>query len=148
MDLSVGMAYAMLSAFGKTKHSLAAAAAMLRGFHSVYPVTDEERKHLRLLIACRLALSCTFGAFSLQQNPDNLYLLLHSEPAWEAMELIWRSNGCVAAAIDKLFDSACSKISHVETMPQQAKPQNEIDCSDIWLSDSCLLSPAVITTQL
>jgi len=145
VDLSVGMAYAMLSAFEKTKHSLAAAAAMLRGFHSVYPVTNEERKHLRLLIACRLALSCTFGAFSLRQNPDNLYLLLHSEPAWEAMELIW-SHGCDAAAIDKLFDAACSKISHFETVPQQTKTQKEIDCSDICVSDLCLLSPAAIKT--
>jgi hypothetical protein len=102
-DLSVAMAYAMLSSYGKTNHSLAAAAAMLRGYHSVCNVTVEERRHLRLLVACRLALSCTYGAFSIHQNPENLYLTLHSEPAWKAMELICSDE----TYIDELFHVAC-----------------------------------------
>jgi Ser/Thr protein kinase RdoA (MazF antagonist) len=77
------MAYAMLSVYGKANRSISAAAAMLRGYNSVYPLTDAERKYLVMLIACRLSCSVTLGAFSYQQNPTNQYLLLHSEPAWK-----------------------------------------------------------------
>jgi len=124
----------MLSAFGKTKHSLAAAAAMLRGFHSVYPLTDVEKNHIRLLIACRLACSCTFGAYSLRQNPENEYLLLHAQPAWNAMELIWGGR-CDSTSIDNLFNLAC-QIPEVKT-ERVAHLTNSaaIDCSDVYVPD-------------
>jgi hypothetical protein len=132
------MAYAMLSPFGKTNHSLAAAAAMLRGFHSVYTVTDNERRHLRILMACRLALSCTYGAFSLHQNPENHYLTLHAEPAWRALELIW-GDGNNAASINSLFDLACEiPIVHTESLVQGTETRNIVDCSNI-----CYPNPSV-----
>jgi hypothetical protein len=131
------MAYAMLSPFGKTNHSLAAAAAMLRGFHSVYGVTNNERRHLRILIACRLALSCTYGAFSLHQNPENHYLTLHAEPAWRALELIWGEGGN-ATSINALFDLAC-QIPTVNTdtsgLVQGTKTRHIVDCSNICYPD-------------
>jgi Ser/Thr protein kinase RdoA (MazF antagonist) len=78
------MAYDMLTSYGKSNRSLSAMAAILHGYHSVYPFTDIERKHLLLLVACRSACSVTLGAFSWQENPHNTYLLLHSELAWRA----------------------------------------------------------------
>lgn len=111
MDVSIAMAYGMLSTYGKTNRSISAAAAILRGFNSVYPLTDTERKHLVLLIACRLACSVTLGAFSFQQNPANEYLLLHSEPAWQALELIWgycaEQRVRLTAAFDRVFQQSC-----------------------------------------
>ena len=123
-DISIAMAYASLSAYGKTKHSLAAAAAMLRGFNKVCPLTEFEKKHLRLLISCRLACSYTMGYYSYMQNPENEYLLLHSEPASNALELIW-GGGCDAASIDRLFDIACCAEATA----------NNPDCSDLAIPD-------------
>jgi inosine triphosphate pyrophosphatase len=105
------MAYAMLSTYGKGNRSVSAAAAMLRGYQVVNPLTAMERKHLVLLVACRLACSATLGAYSFQQNPENTYLLLHAEPAWKALEMIWcygteqRENFRVA--FDSVLDQAC-----------------------------------------
>ena len=124
------MAYAMLSSYGKGNRSISAAAAMLRGLHSVTPLTDTERKHLVLLIACRLACSATLGAYSYQQNPENEYLLLHSEPCWKALELIWgydeERRATIADAMNNVFDHACLYADSGEQI---------IACSDISLPD-------------
>lgn len=130
LDISVAMAYALLTSLGKAKRSLSAAASMLRGFNSIYPLTDLEMKHLRLLVASRLACSVTLGAYSYQQNPENEYLLLHAQPAWDALGMIWGrgKSGAMAKAIDNLFRAACT------TQPLLATNET-IDCSDIAMPD-------------
>ncbi len=127
------MAYAMMSSYGKVNRSFSAAAAMLRGFHSTYPLTEIERKHLRLLIAVRLSCSATLGAYSYQQNPENKYLLLHSEPAWKALELIWGSgtNHSLASIICSIFDKACDNCKICET-------NGFIHCTDIGFPDPAI----------
>jgi len=120
LDISVAMAYAMMTSYGKMNRSISVAAAMLRGFHSTYPLTKMERKHLRLLIAARLSCSATLGAFSYQQNPENEYLLLHAEPAWKTLELVWSED--TASALDRVFDRACDHCTSDKGL---------IDCSDI-----------------
>ncbi len=102
------MAYAMLSSYGKGGRGISAAAAILRGFNSICPLTVEERKHLRLLVASRLSCSVTLGAYSYQQNPQNEYLLLHAQPAWNALGLLWGSdNDNIGKVIDDMFNQAC-----------------------------------------
>ena len=105
------MAYAMLSSYGKVNRAISAAAAVLRGYNSVYPLLDVERQHLVLLMASRLACSVTLGAFSYQNNPGNKYLLMHAEPAWKALEMIWGfeeyQRERMARAIRRVFDQAC-----------------------------------------
>ena len=64
LDVAVAMTYALISSYGKSGRSISAACAILRGFHHVYPLTVQERKHLRLLVACRLATSATFGNYT------------------------------------------------------------------------------------
>jgi len=111
LDVSIAMAYSMLSTYGKSNRSLSAAAAVLRGYNAVYQLTELERKHLVLLISCRLACSTTLGAYSFQQNSANTYLLLHAEPAWKALELLWcydpDERARMALATNRLFDQAC-----------------------------------------
>lgn len=130
LDVSVAMTYGMLSVYGKANRSISAAAAVLRGYNSVYPLTDTERKHLVLLMACRLACSATLGAFSYQQNPGNEYLLLHAEPAWKALELIWgycpekRAN--LSAAFNRAFQQACLYTDSTEKI---------ITCYDLVMPD-------------
>lgn len=126
------MAYALLTSLGKAKRSLSAAASMLRGFNLVCPLTDIEKKHLRLLVASRLACSVTLGAYSYQQNPGNEYLLLHAQPAWDALTLIWSrgKSGPMAEAIDDLFRAAC-----MAKPPAATGNTCTIDCSDIAMPD-------------
>jgi inosine triphosphate pyrophosphatase len=122
------MAYAMLSSYGKNGRAIGAASAMLRGYNSIYPLQHVERKHLHLLVTCRLACSATLGTFSYQQNPENEYLLLHSEPAWRTLELIWGYDAerrqAIKASIDRMFDVACSK-----------DDTSDYFCADITLPD-------------
>jgi inosine triphosphate pyrophosphatase len=132
LDISVAMAYAMLSAYGKNGRAISAASTMLRGFNSIYPLQDVERKHLHLLVTCRLACSATLGAFSYQQNPENTYLLLHSEPAWRTLELIWGYDAdhrvSIKASVDRMFDVACSNV----------------DTSDYCCTDLALPDPYIV----
>lgn len=136
LDVSVAMAYAMLSSYGKLDRGISAAAAFLRGFHSTYPLTLEERKHLRLLVAARLSCSVTLGAYSYQQNPQNEYLLLHSQPAWKALELLWGQaleDDSIHQGIQDMFDRACD--GHFDIV------NGLIDCSDIAFPDPCVPDP-------
>ena len=140
LDVSVAMTYAMISTFGKVNRSLSAAAAMLRGVHSVYPILPQERKHLRLLIASRLACSATLGAYSIHMNPENKeYLSLHAEPAWKALTLIWGNNDKdkhttkLNDAIDQLFLQAC------KDCPPSTKDNDIIFCTDISMPDPSVI---------
>jgi len=109
---------------------ISAAAAVLRGYNSVYPLTELERKHLVRLIACRLACSATLGAYSYKQNPENEYLLFHSEPCWKALELIWpedpQRRESLTSAMNRVFDQAC-RYTHTE--------DKLITCEDLSFPD-------------
>jgi inosine triphosphate pyrophosphatase len=125
------MAYAMMSSYGKADRSISAAASMLRGFNSTYPLTAIERKHLRLLIAARLSCSATLGAYSYQQNPENKYLLLHAEPAWKTLELVWGNNSSLSCAINCIFDRACDNFATIDK-------HHTINCTDIGFPDPAM----------
>ena len=105
------MAYAMMSIYGRNGLMISAAAAFLRGYRRENPLTALEREVLPILVACRLACSATLGAYSYQQNPENDYLLLHAEPAWRALELLWpldsTRRGNMTTAIRRVWDRAC-----------------------------------------
>ena len=132
------MAYAMLNAYGKHNRSLSAASAMLRGYNGIRPLTDQERRDLPLLIACRLSCSATLGAYSYAQNPGNEYLLLHATPAWNALELIWGTDPIqrnqIQAVIHGFFDRACAKCEVDEKT-------GVIDCSDLNFPDPSVSDP-------
>lgn len=140
LDLSVAMAYAMLTVYGKKNRMLSAAAAMLRGYQSVCPLTAVERQHLPLLVACRLACTVTLGAYSYKQNPGNEYLLLHAVPAWDALYLIWgtdeQERAKMHTVLDALFEQAC------QIGPEtSAKDDAVVDCSGLAFPDPSLVDP-------
>lgn len=140
LDITVAMAYSMITKYGQSGYSIASAAAMLRGFHSVYPLQPEERKHLRLLIACRLSCSVTLGAYSYMQNPQNEYLLFHAEPAWNALELLSCNNDGAdtdkSSRIDRIFNIACDERI---TISKNDEGLPALDYKDIALSDLVVL---------
>jgi inosine triphosphate pyrophosphatase len=134
------MAYGMLSSYGKANRGISAAAAVLRGYNSVYPLTLLEREHLVLLMTCRLACSATLGAYTYSQNPGNTYLLLHSEPAWKALEMIWCGNDTarrlqMKAAMNRFFDQACSYRHDTA----QEDGREAIPCFDLVCPDPCVV---------
>jgi len=87
-EVAIGCAYATVSSYGKD-NPLGAAAALLRGAAKTFKLSDEEIGNIRLLAACRLAISVTLGAYSYQKQPECKYLLLHAEPGWQSLEALW-----------------------------------------------------------
>ncbi len=81
-DLAVACTYAML---GKPA-PIGAAAAIVRGFHDVLPLDDDERAVLLPLIRARLALSVTMAARQSEAAPGNEYLLISQRQAWSLLE--------------------------------------------------------------
>jgi hypothetical protein len=133
------MAYSMMNSYGKRRRSLSAAAALLRGYNSVRKLTKDERRHLPLLIACRLSCSATLGAYSYAQNPGNEYLLLHAKPAWDALDLIWGTDSehrsVIHTSINELFDLACSSSA------DHVGKDEVIDCSNLSFPDPSIPDP-------
>ena len=81
-------------------------------------------------MACRLAMSATFGNYTYKLNPENEYLLLHAKPAWEALDFIWGcdgrgAGGVTANLIDNAFNRACDDIS----VPDGSSIPNCVDLS-------------------
>jgi hypothetical protein len=147
LDLSVALAYSMLTVYGKQNRSLSAAAALLRGYHRVCPVSKVERRHLILLMACRLSCSVTLGAYSYQQNPGNTYLLIHSVPAWKALDLIWGTDpsrrATMKMVMNELFDRACCCCGDGDSATETTTttPIPTIDCSDLAFPDPSIEDP-------
>jgi hypothetical protein len=133
----VAMAYAMLTVYGKRNRMISAGAALLRGYNAVNPLTDLERRHLVLLVSCRLACSATLGAYSIQQNPENTYLLLHSKPAWDCLELIWGRDATkrqeMAKVLNQVFDLACSVHKDGDA--------DVLECTDLAFPDPVVVDP-------
>jgi Ser/Thr protein kinase RdoA (MazF antagonist) len=136
LDLTVAMAYSMLSVYAKGGRSISAASALLRGYNAVCPLSDEARNYLILLIACRLSCSVTLGAYSYQQNPENEYLLLHARPAWDTLELIWGTDDIKRAEIGKvinqMFGIACAAGVDPEA---EVINCNDLSFPDPWVGD-------------
>jgi 4-aminobutyrate aminotransferase-like enzyme/Ser/Thr protein kinase RdoA (MazF antagonist) len=81
-DLAVACAYALL---GKA-NALAAAADVIRGYHSVRPLSASEIALLFDLICARLCLSVTISAWQYARNPANDYLRISEDDAWDVLE--------------------------------------------------------------
>jgi len=108
-DLAIAMAYSLLTTYStSTNRSLSASAIFLYAFQSKYPLTKVEIQHLRILIQSRLAQSVTYGAFTYAQNPENEYILLHSKPGWNALEMFWGGGKERKEKINGLYATASS----------------------------------------
>jgi 4-aminobutyrate aminotransferase-like enzyme/Ser/Thr protein kinase RdoA (MazF antagonist) len=81
-EVAIGAAYAML---GKSE-PLAAAAAVVAGYHRAFPLQEQELAVLYPLIGARLAVSVTNSAKRATVKPDDAYVTVSEAPAWEALE--------------------------------------------------------------
>lgn len=78
---AVAAAYAVL---GKDD-PVGAAAAVLAGYHEMHPLTEPEVEAYHALLALRLCLSVTIGGEQTAREPDNAYLAVSQDGAWEAL---------------------------------------------------------------
>ena len=70
---------AILCAYGIMRHndSLNASLAFIKGYHSAFPLEEEELEHLYHAIAMRLVIIVTRAAMSKIEEPDNEYLWIN-----------------------------------------------------------------------
>src|SRR5579884_1732889 len=79
---AIAAAYAML---GK-KDVLGTAAAVVAGFHRQFALREEELALLYAMTGTRLAVSVVNSARRKTVKPDDAYVTVSEEPAWEALE--------------------------------------------------------------
>jgi len=81
-ELAIACAYAMM---GK-QDPLAAAGYIVAGYHRVYPLEEIEVSILFDLICMRLCMSLCHAAHQCSSAPDNEYLNISQQPAWELLK--------------------------------------------------------------
>lgn len=80
-EAAIAAAYAVL---GKAE-PLEAAMEVVAGYHSAFPLQEEEVSSLFPLMAMRLAVSVTNSAHRKKVNPHDAYVTVSEEPAWKAL---------------------------------------------------------------
>jgi len=99
-EAAVGAAYAL---FGE-RDPLAAAAALVRGYHSACPLQEAEIDLLFPLIGARLAVSVATSARRKARPGHDPYVTISEAPAWQALERLARIPPRLARAT---FRAAC-----------------------------------------
>ncbi|GAB4115231.1 MAG: aminotransferase class III-fold pyridoxal phosphate-dependent enzyme [Roseiflexaceae bacterium] len=99
-ELAIACAYAMLD----KPDPLAAAAAVIAGYHAVLPLSEAEADLLDTLIRTRLAVSVINSAYQQTIHPANQYLQISARPAWALLERLAQIPAALATAF---FRQAC-----------------------------------------
>jgi len=81
-ELAIAVTYAIL---GKSK-PIEWACYVIRGYNETLPLEKKEIELLYYLIAGRLCISVCNSAYSKILSPDNEYITISEEPAWEMLE--------------------------------------------------------------
>ena len=99
-DLAIGIAYAMMG----SPDPLASAADVVAGYHEAVPLMEAELEVLFPLICARLCVSVTNSAYQRQAAPENSYLQVSDQPAWELLDALEHIQPRVAV---ETFRAAC-----------------------------------------
>ncbi len=81
-EVAIALAYVLTNQDDLMKASIALVAA----YHEQLPLEDLELELLYYLIAARLCVTVCRAAYSRSTNPENAYLLVSEEPAWNLLE--------------------------------------------------------------
>jgi 4-aminobutyrate aminotransferase-like enzyme/Ser/Thr protein kinase RdoA (MazF antagonist) len=117
-EAAIAAAYGIL---GK-EEPLAAATAIVAGYHSAFPLDEAEVSVLFALIGARLAVSVTNSAHRKTLKPDDAYVTVSEAPAWEALERLAKIHPRFA---HYTFRAACG----FAAVPQNEKIKKSIDGS-------------------
>lgn len=85
-DVAIAAAYACMH----KEDPLTAAAQLVQGFNSAFPLEEEELAMIFPLILLRLGVSVTNSAHNRQIEPDNTYLIISEQPAWDLLDKLTR----------------------------------------------------------
>jgi 4-aminobutyrate aminotransferase-like enzyme/Ser/Thr protein kinase RdoA (MazF antagonist) len=107
---------AILCAYGGMGHNdpLDASLELVKGYHSAFPLKEKELKYLYNAITMRLVIIVTRAAMSKIDEPDNEYLWISEQPAWDVLKK-WYSIHPEYACLS--FREACGFNAH----PNQEK---------------------------
>jgi len=100
VEPAVAAAYAMLN---KDK-PLDAAVAVIKGYHEQMALTENEIKVLFDFICMRLCMSVCICAYQQSIEPDNAYLRISEQPAWDLLHKLKSIPHVIA---HKTFRDAC-----------------------------------------
>lgn len=80
-DLAVAAAYAALG----HDDPLQAVAAVVRGYHRILPLTDDEQRVVTTLVLARWGMSLVHAAWQMRARPDDPYLAISQAPIRQAL---------------------------------------------------------------
>ncbi len=106
-ELAIAAAYGCLN----KPDPLMAIAEIVRGYHTVFPLQEQEVDHLFNLVTMRLCVSVVNSAVRKQENPHDKYLTISEQPAWQALHLLSRIQPAFATYV---LRAAC----HLTPCPQ------------------------------
>jgi 4-aminobutyrate aminotransferase-like enzyme/Ser/Thr protein kinase RdoA (MazF antagonist) len=129
-EVAIAAAYAILA----EKDPLAAACAVVAGYHSAFPLREAEIGVLYPLIAMRLAVSVTNSAHRKSLVPGDPYVTISEAPAWEALEKLAAVHPRFA---HYTFRGACG----FSAVPQSEKVER-------WLASNASTAASVLDTDL
>ncbi len=116
VDLAITAAYVVLGAVDAEK----ALVALVRGYHSISPLTPQEVDLLWPLLNMRLAVSVVNSTLMAIENPDDPYVTISQEPAWKFLENHGVNEGLINARLRAacdlpVVDSATRVMSWLES---------------------------------
>jgi 4-aminobutyrate aminotransferase-like enzyme/Ser/Thr protein kinase RdoA (MazF antagonist) len=129
-EVAIAAAYAILG----EKDSLAAARAVVAGYHSAFPLSETEVSVLYPLIAMRLAVSVTNSAHRKSLVTGDPYITISEAPAWEALEKLADVHLRFA---HYTFRDACG----LPAVPQSERVQR-------WLASNASSAASILDTDL
>ncbi|APG65378.1 peptidase M23 [Tenacibaculum todarodis] len=104
-DLAIACAYAIMN----HNDVLEACLPIIKGYHSTFPLQENELAHLYNAIAMRLVISVTKSAINKIEEPNNEYLLISEQRAWDVLKK-WRAIHPQFAEYS--FRAVCGFIAH------------------------------------
>jgi 4-aminobutyrate aminotransferase-like enzyme/Ser/Thr protein kinase RdoA (MazF antagonist) len=104
-DVAVTVAYAAM----EVANPLQAGLDIVKGYHSTFPLLEEELAYLYTLVGMRLVISVTKSAINKIEHPENEYLQISDRMAWDLL-LKWKSIHPSFAHYN--FRAACGYTAH------------------------------------
>ena len=87
-ELAIAIAYIILD----KDDPIHSAIQVIKGYHSVIPLTEYEIDNLITLVDTRLCVSVSISSYQIKQEPENEYLLISQKPALKALHKLREIN--------------------------------------------------------
>ena len=80
-EIAVALTYVMMN----KEYPLKIAAHLIKGYHNINPLKEQELDILYYLVAGRLCTSVCNSAYAKKQKPDSEYIIISEKSAWELL---------------------------------------------------------------